>query len=519
MPNAELPQFQNPDIIGAYLRGRAAPGQAQLQQQQLIQGQQGLQQQGLQIDQLRQMMAVKQKYFDRAQDGDNQAGPVQTSGQTAGAPDAPWGPGAVLGINVPHSDLSNQALKDLSVAMGATPLEAETQGAELQAKQMTAQKEHAAMQVLDPTRQGNHIPFLIQLNNMPNGAAQALINNAAYLQQWPQVAPTVGVDPADLFSQKPGVADYAVRKVAYALALPSLSQVGKEGLIKAPEHFTEKQNRYGEPIQVNDSTGQESAAPGYTAPGFTIKDSYDAATGHNVGQLVQTSGSRGGGMGSAGAGSGGGGGQRMAGSSAPGTIDLGMDKPTVDNQKAAKFASMFQTGVSKMRSLETGGYDFTPKARGVILDAATNEGGLDRFVPGSAIFKQWLIKNQLSAKDQEYMAALMPALQAAGHSLGGARLTTSQIRSLYESILPVAGSSQGARDQVNANRDSMYHGLLAESGSAAYAPEYNDTLGADRRTISNNQGGKGEMVTLRKDGRTIHVPQNLVAKAKSQGFS
>jgi hypothetical protein len=219
--------IQSPDILGAYIRGRAAPGQLAIQQQQIqagqlqLQGAQQAQEQGqLRSDALRQYLASSQQ---------PQADPQQA------APDAsntPWGPGAVLGVNVSQKAISDAA--QYAVATGMNPLDAQVKAGDAYKKQMDARKEQVASQMLDPTNAKNPIPTLIQFTHEPNAAA-ALKANPVLLGQWEGAARKAGVDPADLFSDKPGVADYAVQKAAYATALPALAAVGKESLLKQPE--------------------------------------------------------------------------------------------------------------------------------------------------------------------------------------------------------------------------------------------------------------------------------------------
>ncbi len=244
MPNYELPQIQNPDILGAYLRGRAIPGQMALQQQQIDAQQQAIDTQGIANEMAGTKMAYIRDYLrQRQQGGQTPAGPDQmapqqgTYGTPAATPDAsnaPWGPGSVLGVNVPQSAMAPPDLEGLGVAFGMNPLEAHLKSQEAQQKEMTTRTEMVAQKMLDPTNPQNPIPALIQFTHEPN-AAQALKNNPALLAQWEGAARKAGINPADLFSDRPGVADYAVQKAAYATALPALAAVGKEGLLKSPE--------------------------------------------------------------------------------------------------------------------------------------------------------------------------------------------------------------------------------------------------------------------------------------------
>ncbi len=477
MPDASLQQLPAADILGAYLRGRAAPGAMQLQQQQLAEGQQAIETQGIANQTAQMRMGALQAYFKSRQQGaaPTQAGPAPTAGggQSA-APGAVWGPGQALGMNVPQSSMTPPDLEMLGVAFGDNPLQAHLQAQQAQQAEVATQKELGAQKVLDPTNPGNPVPFLIQLNQMPSGNAQALKNNPQYLAQWEAHARQAGVKPEDLFSQDQGVADYAVKRVAYASALPTLQAVGKEGLIKAPEHYTGTVNsKTGEPIQTNDTTGQAAAMPGYSTPGYSLQEATDPnRPGHKIMVPVQTSGSRmGGGTRSSG------GGAQTAGGPSAGGLDMGLTAPTTENIKQAGFAATMASGLKGVRAIEDKGIvPLSPAQRTLLIQVATRENVGDI---RQLAYQMGLKK--LGGDAQTYLAAMMPVIQAVSHDQSGARLNSTQIRTNLESVIPVDVHNKDAMTMINSTRDSFQKAMNVGAGSAAFAPEFNQTVGQQRR--------------------------------------
>jgi hypothetical protein len=104
------------------------------------------------------------------------------------------------------------------------------------------------------------------------------------------------------------------------------------------------------------------------------------------------------------------------------------------------------------------------------------------------LLSQEMAAHQLSPKDQTYLAALMPVLQAAGHDQSGARLTTAQIRQNVESLLPMGADNKENLAQVRANRSGFYQGLLTQAGGAnLHAPQNEDLLADQQKSVA----GKG----------------------------
>ena len=157
-----------------------------------------------------------------------------------------------------------------------------------------------------------------------------------------------------------------------------------------------------------------------------------------------------------------------------GGVNLGMKAPTDPELKAAMFGSEMRSGMNTLTKMESQGFSLSPGTRTLLINAATSEdeGALKQF--GS----QLMLKH-MSPQEQTYVAALMPMLQAAGHDQSGARLTTSQVRQNIESLLPVDVKNKDAMQQVNANRQGFYVGLLGQAGAAAQLPQYKNSLGSD----------------------------------------
>ena len=170
------------------------------------------------------------------------------------------------------------------------------------------------------------------------------------------------------------------------------------------------------------------------------------------------------------------------GTQASAPVDLGYEKPNADNYKAANFANYARTNVALMKQMEDSGYRMSPSIRTAVIDAAVNEDG----GKVAQLFSQEFLAHRLSPEDTQYMAALMPVLQASGHSMSGARLTQSQMRTNFESLIPVDSKDPGYLGTVAANRAHLYNGLLAQAGSAVHAPEFEGTLGSDVAKLTNS---------------------------------
>ena len=152
------------------------------------------------------------------------------------------------------------------------------------------------------------------------------------------------------------------------------------------------------------------------------------------------------------------------------------EKPSDTELKVATLANYARSNLPIMKQMEAAGYRMSPTVRAAVINAATSDD------PGklSQWMSQEMLAHALSDKDLQYMAALMPFLQAAGHDMTGARLTTGQMRTNFESTIPVASNDPKYLSTVANNRQQLYAGLLAGSGNAALQPQFAKTLGADK---------------------------------------
>jgi len=443
-----MADFQYPDLLGQYVRGQMAPGQIQGQQNDLQAQQQGLTEGGLRIDQLRLALGNQQMYQDVArqslqgqgylggpQQGSPAAGAQAPGGATGGVQDGPQASnGSALGF-------TPSTLGALALLRGDDPLKT-AQGLQ------DYQKTQAQLQVQGPLNMMDSI-----FNS--DQPAKTVMNNPSLIAQWPKFAAQIGVDPVTGFN------DQNVRR---ALALAANNVRGTAGL-PAKEYPVPLQNRnlgQGEVGQINPVTGKkEGDLVERQTPGFSLVDKWDPNTNTVTKVPVQTSG-----YGMRGAGPGG---------STGAGYDLGPKAPTDPELKAAMFGSEMRAGMQKIQALEARGVNLSPAKRAAFINAATSEdsGMIAQFMGQVALGKGF------TKDEQTYMAALMPMLQAAGHDQSGARLTTGQVRQNLESLIPIDGKNKEALDQVNANREGFYTGLLTQAGSATQLPQYRNTLSAD----------------------------------------
>lgn len=334
------------------------------------------------------------------------------------------------------------------------------------------------------------------------GAANAdsvVKNDPELAARWQEVAPRLGLDPLKGLTpdNARAFARYSYNEMAASAQQPSKPM---------PDVFDLYPGANGQVLQKNRTTGAVTEPVPQKLPTFTMEKRWNPDTQRNEGIMVQTSpggssapaGVFGGGPGAkanqpnaprgtaprSGApapGQGGGAtGAGGLGAAATAPIDLGYEKPSADNLKAAQFANYARNSNPMLQKLEDSGYRMSPTARSIVIDAAVNDD------PGK--FSQWMsqeaLAHKLSAQDTTYMSALMPLLQAAGHSMSGARLTQSQMRTNFESLIPVSSEDPQYIQNVQGNRNNLYRGLLAQTGPAAQMPEFKSTLGSDRLAIS-----------------------------------
>lgn len=542
------PPIQYQDFLGQYLRGQMAPGALQEQQN-------TLQQQGLSLDQLRLAMRNQQAYQDvafqqlrgqgynvggqgapqptdqSAPDGTAGAGAQSGASSTGGVQTGPQGSVSArtgptqpnTGFNGSVSGFTPSTLGALAMLRGDDPLKTATGVQEYQVKQ-------AQLQAQGP---------LDLIDSVFNSAAPArtVMANPSLMARWPQLAQQLGVDP---------VAGFNDQNVRAALALAGNGLRGSTGQPAKdyPVPATTVNAPYGQQFQVDPVTGKATQISGREMPAYTLEDRFDPATGHMTKVPVQTGGWGAGtnlgiaaGAGGPNAGGGGGNGvvpsgpggnsgsmgsgtaggtvprnpaQAAATGTAPG-IDQGPPKPTEENLKSATMAGYMRDSVGQLRQMEQSGYRMSPAVRTAVIDAATSD--------DPSTIKQFLsqetLAHRLSPDDQRYLTSLMPMLEAAGHSMAGARLTTSQMRTNFESMIPSEGSPASALTNINGSRSKLYNGLLAQSGSAAQLPEYKGTLGRDVWALTapttNAQGwalhkdSKGNYAYVSPDGKRFQA--------------
>jgi hypothetical protein len=339
--------------------------------------------------------------------------------------------------------------------------------------------------------QQQYAPVIARMDTMikADKPTQYMQADPEFKAAWPVLAQHLGLDP------QAGLNDANVR-TAFSFARNNLASALSEATIAPPVQQQSLPGPYGSLYQREPVEGKLSQVTGPSYPSFSLeKGATMPGEGPSQSYVipVQTGGYPGSGRGAAprsttvraAATSGGAAATPAApGSTLPsGAIATGIAPPSGDQAKAAALASDMRAGLSRLQQLESTGYVLSPKARAAIVNAATSEeGGLT-----NQLISQEALKHALSSNDQTYMAALMPVLQGAGHSMGGARLTTSQVRQLLESVAPVDTKNVEAMQQINQNRLAYYTGVLGEAGQAAYLPQYQKTLASDWRSLAAGQ--------------------------------
>ncbi len=192
MPNYELPQVQNPDILGAYLRGKAAPGAMQLQQQQVVAGQQEQQMRMLQLA-MGQSRLNAANQFDASQQSAQPSGPMLAS--NGGPPMSPGSP-------APGTDaLSALASPDRLAGFAQLGVHnALLSGGDLVKPIQDALATRAAA-VKDQQERAKFAlqPAVDEIENVRTAAnpEQLVMANPHYKQVWDQYAPQLGLNPND----------------------------------------------------------------------------------------------------------------------------------------------------------------------------------------------------------------------------------------------------------------------------------------------------------------------------------
>ena len=499
MPDYALPQLQNPDIIGAMLRGQQGAFQQangiqdlQLGQQKGILNQQAIQQgqieqqmAPLKLQQLQLMLRRQQMGLDAADRflGGAQSAPSLTGGVQSGPQASVSGPrpmpGAIPAIQPGQSPLDAIAdpgrssgfdisgLTNYSVAMNLAdnkdPLAPIKEQGEIQAQQVSAQQ-----QAMKLRYQQNVQPITSSIMNSPD-ADKLVAKNPSAFQAFQQWCAERGLDP-----EKPSNLTVAnAQQAAWEYDNKMRSASGLDA--NAPlERYNNVGLGNGEIGQINTVTGKKNGdLIDRQNPTYTLTDVYDPATNTTRKVPIQS-----GGFGMTGVNP-----SAVGGGTPKGGVDIGVKPPSDAELKSAEFAGYMKSGINGIQALEQKGYVLSPKARSIIIDAATAEGdGLTK-----QYLKQVAMKAGLSPRDQEYMSALMPVLQAAGHSMAGARMTESQMKTNFESLIPVDVKNADAMSQIQQNRNQYYKGLLTQSGSAVQMPQYSE-LAADLKQMQQPKG-------------------------------
>lgn len=234
------PQFQNPDIIGSYLRGRMAPVA-------LEQAQQENEMRGLQMDQLRMALGRQQMFQDYAQNlltspqSQPQANAGGTSGGIQNGPQSavsqpPTQPTNQTGYGAPGG-MDGRTLAALSILGGKDPTEALNSVQTLQKATTDNMLQQRKLQLSGPMDLAHTVAT--------SSSADVLIkNNPALAQQWVQMAPQLGLDPyKDLTPEN-------ARKVAVLAYNNLASQTGQDPL-SMPDVLQTKYGPNGSIYQVD----------------------------------------------------------------------------------------------------------------------------------------------------------------------------------------------------------------------------------------------------------------------------
>jgi len=464
------PQLDNMAFLRNALGMQQFQQQGQMAPLRLAEAQQQVQSGQLNLDMMRQMMAMKEGLYRRimSPQGSPAPGTQQAGAQNVGgvAPGVGNGPQASVSYQPPQGNVPEvpplpfspetmQAVGMLAPEM-AKGL-SEGQAANRAAREDAINRNAMALQ-----------PAVDELKNVISSPApqRLLMNNQMYMAAWRANAPRLGLDPAEPANMTPD----NIRAVA-TLAHNDLAarSYGKIPTLPMPTKWRQVDVGYGGTQQVNDLTGETKPGLGREIPTAT-QEKVTLPDGTQVLRSIPTGGMDVSGRplalsgGNAGA----------TGAPPAGGRNLGMAPADAEAKKAAQFANYMIPALKSLNRIESSGYVLPPAARSMIINAATSEdtGALH------SLLQQESLKHLLGEKGQEYMAALMPVLQAAGHSMGGARLTAGQMRANFESIVPVDTNNANAMQEVNQNRESYLRGLVASSGAAAYAPAYRATVGA-----------------------------------------
>jgi hypothetical protein len=471
------PQFQNPDFLGSYIRGQqsgmqaaAFPGQMQLQQQQIQGGQLSLQQ----LQMAMRFQQMKQDVLGQALSG-NQSPQNGAGGSSAGIENGPQG--SVSADSQPDygfqpSNLSQGSRRAIGM-LAPEMLKGMDEGdaSALGAAQLRSQL------------QGSPLSVIQAFAGNPNAAdALAQPQNAQWLARWPMLARKWGYDPKDMSNINVQLAaTQEANQQRATLKLPPLPM---------PVGYKDVNGPYGEHGQVQiggETPGKETEVTAQKPPSYEAQKGYNTKTGQNTVSMLQTS------PGGLPSGFGGPQGPRQpsGGVGAVGSpTDVGYAPPSTENIKQVGFAEVMQNGLKGMRALESKGFQLSPSERAQLIDVAVNE--------DAGVLHNWTSQELLAHKQdpyfKQYMASMMPVIQAVSHDQSGARLNPTTIRSNLEGIIPVDVKDTDAMKTINGTRDSFQKAMNVGAGSAAFTPEFKDSVGAQRDAARNPKtvtvGGK-----------------------------
>lgn len=468
-----------------------APLQYQGAQQGLAQGQQQLQTGQLNLDMLKRMMDFRTQAMNSREQMISGTQSTQT-GQQPGAPtggiqNGPQGsvaasdPNDPLGSYIQRTAAANAIYNsNMAFATGQDPNKPLKEGEDLRAAARTDQLARNKI---------TNEPKVNMMDSIFNSAdpARTVMANPDMRSNWPIMAVHMGFakdvnDPAVMQSfTAPNV------RAALAYGANALRSTYGEPAKDYPVPLQQLDGSYGQRLQVERVTGKQTEVTPQKLPTYTPEISFNPATGQKSATMLQT--------GPGGAPAPLSPGRSPLGSRSPNTatnqpvglgqvastpVDVGYAPPSADNLKAAGFAQYARSAIPALGQMEATGYRMSPTNRAAVVDAATNDD------PNKLMqwFSQETLANKLSGQDQQYLANLMPLLQAAGHSMSGMRLTAAAMRQGFESLIPVDSSDAKYIATVGSNRQNIYRNLLGQGGSAVRLPEFNDTLGRDRTVLS-----------------------------------
>lgn len=411
--------------------------------------------------------------------------PAPTQAPTAGQPSGPnpYAPvtqGDIAGTQVPNMP-ARLASPMFSMLTHRDPIAAAKAYRE---EQMGVQKQQ-------------HAGTIAQLDNliMSDHPGQYAQSDPNFQTMWPNLARQMGVDPTT------GYTDQNVRRALGLIRNPLAASVGipeKE----IPEQPIPVEGAYGYRGAKSAVTGEEKQIQPAELPTFTGEEILNPGTGNIEKKFHQTGGWFSGmSRGIAPTGESPAVSSQGGAAPGPGTVNLGMGVPKPGEYESAGYAQYMRGGMQGIQALESKGIGLSPQMRAVIIDVATAEGGGIT----SQVLRQELLKHGLNIEGpqaQSYLASLMPMLQAAGHAMAGARLTAGQMRTNFESLIPLDVKNKEAMAQINTNRQNFYSSLLGQSGGAIRSPLYNGTLGSDFDHLrSGHKQVNGQWYEKRADGK------------------